>query len=442
MAPAPKTRSQSAEGRYKSQAQLIEEYHRATPDRFKTKPKPPVRRRSASPVPSPRLTQPETPCLATRGRFRPPKAKSSQELEEEAMAVAKMNQFKAHKVGETLPKFKYGEVEKKSCTVPKPFTLSTSSKTSMLPPEDLAEPFQRNPSQKKILQSQTGVPEKKTKNVIEPQSPAFCLKSRMAERKIFSVPEPAEVDKLVRSKPVPHRGIPVSLPPPTLMSKKSTIPEPFSFEERNNRLEEKKQEKIQKILDEEKVSREFHATEIPKVVETGTKLPQRPIIQPTKVEPFKLAIDERVDARLARWQEGVDKEIEEQKKATIFRATEPKVLEVTPFMPKKIEKPLTEVSNIVLHSDKRAEEREKYELKVKAKEVEVLAAKREQEERKRRLEEAEVAKLRQAAVHKAQPIKSYKPVEVHGSEKPLTLPSSPQFKLGARRKDDSTTSDS
>ena len=63
----------------------------------------------------------------------------------------------------------------------------------------------------------------------------------------------------------------------------------------------------------------------------------------------------------------------------------------------------------------------------KQKEAELEGAKRELEERKRREEEEEVAQLRRQAVHKAKPVRHYKPVEVLPSDKPLTQPVPPTF---------------
>merc|ERR1719233_112187 len=105
---------------------------------------------------------------------------------------------------------------------------------------------------------------------------------------------------------------------------------------------------------------------MPIMKEDAVKVPEMQKIAPTKPEPFKLQIKERVEARLTQWQENVEKELEEQKRAAEFKATEPKVLE-------------------------------------------------------------------KAAVHKAQPIRNYKPVEVKPSEKPLTLPSSPKFLSGTSK---------
>ena len=87
----------------------------------------------------------------------------------------------------------------------------------------------------------------------------------------------------------------------------------------------------------------------------------------TKTEPFKMAIDERVESRLAKWQEGLNKvgnfsdfssefhsltysqELEEQRKATQFKATEARSLVIPPFVPKPSDKALSEISNFTLH---------------------------------------------------------------------------------------------
>jgi hypothetical protein len=63
-------------------------------------------------------------------------------------------------------------------------------------------------------------------------------------------------------------------------------------------------------------------------------------------------------------------------------------------------------------SDRRAEDRAAYELERTAKEAGLEGARREQEERRRREDEEEVTRLRKAAVHKAQPVKHYRPMEV------------------------------
>ena len=56
------------------------------------------------------------------------------------------------------------------------------------------------------------------------------------------------------------------------------------------------------------------------------------------------------------------------------------------------------------------------------------------EERRRQEEEEEVRRLRQEAVHKAQPIRSYAPIQILPSDRPITNPVSPKFsKLRSER---------
>ena len=151
------------------------------------------------------------------------------------------------------------------------------------------------------------------------------------EPKFESDPASEPVDK---ARPAPNRGVPVALPP---SCKKMTVAEPFSFERRDRITMEKKEEKIKQIY-EEKKAREFHAK--PNTKENAVKVPA--ILQrmaPTKPEPFKLQIEERVEARLSKWQDDVKEELEEQKKDAQFKASEPKVGTCIPFVIKNYNSP-------------------------------------------------------------------------------------------------------
>jgi hypothetical protein len=80
----------------------------------------------------------------------------------------------------------------------------------------------------------------------------------------------------------------------------------------------------------------------------------------------RLAIDERVESRLAKWQvrsqdlpppsisynlpqDTLAKELEDQRKATQFKASDARVLTSAPFVTKPSDKPLSEISNFTLH---------------------------------------------------------------------------------------------
>lgn len=68
-----------------------------------------------------------------------------------------------------------------------------------------------------------------------------------------------------------------------------------------------------------------------------------------------------------------------------------------------------------------------YEREKKQKEAELMAMKEEQHLKRRREEEEEVRRMRRDAVHKANPVKAFKPVTIKGSDKPLTAPQTPAF---------------
>ena len=59
-----------------------------------------------------------------------------------------------------------------------------------------------------------------------------------------------------------------------------------------------------------------------------------------------------------------------------------------------------------------------------------------EEERARMTKEAEdreIKKMREEIVHKPIPVPNYKPIEIHGSEKPMTIPESPNWSKRATR---------
>jgi len=430
--------------KFLSQAEQIQRYQKATPDRFRSRPHsqgrntPGGRSRSRSPGQA-GLTVPKTPQLATRGRIRPSHVLSKEEREDREVEENAMKQFRAHGVGENMPRYKQVEVEKKGCTIPEPFSLHGSNKSfPKVFVEDQIPEFHAKPFNPRLMSGPMGVPARKEANVIVPKSPAFALKQRLADRQEKKKEQMALKQEVpvIRARPAPHHGVPVQL---SNVSKNVTQLEPFSFAQRDQAILVRKEEKIKSFLNEEKAAREFHAQPIPKAVETGGRLPERQLQPLTKPEPFKMAIEERVEQRLAKWHEGLAKELEEQKKATQFKATGAKVLHCAPFIPKPSDKPLSEVSNFTLHSDRRAEERFHYDQERSAKEAELEGAKRQQEERRKVEVEHEVARMRKAAVHKAQPVKHYKAMEVKPSDRALTMPSSPLLQAGKKKSKTNST---
>lgn len=115
-----------------------------------------------------------------------------------------------------------------------------------------------------------------------------------------------------------------------------------------------------------------------------------------------------------------------------FKAKDADVLYRAPFAPHKPLQPIAEVSNIVLHTEVRSEQRAKFEAERQEKEQQ-----REQENRERQAlaearEAKEIALFRRSLIHKAQQIRHYAPLVVKPSTQPLTNPASPKFHLPRR----------
>lgn len=90
------------------------------------------------------------------------------------------------------------------------------------------------------------------------------------------------------------------------------------------------------------------------------------------------------------------------------------------------------MSEFALNTDVRAVQREGFEMHKKAKEAEIEALKRQKEERQEEEEKVAIAKLRKEMVHKPNPVKRYKGVDIQHSDKPLTLAVSPKFSTDTR----------
>jgi targeting protein for Xklp2 len=70
----------------------------------------------------------------------------------------------------------------------------------------------------------------------------------------------------------------------------------------------------------------------------------------------------------------------------------------------------------------------------KYKEGELDAARRQMEERRRHEEDLEIQRMRREAVHKAQPVRHFNPIDIQKCDKPVTVPVTPQFTYVERNK--------
>lgn len=377
---------------------------------------------------------PFTPKLLTKNRGRPTHVKSSVEMEEEELARIRQNPIKANPLN---PKVFTGHG---LMGVPnKPHHSTTQAHTPKLATRERGEArahdasrddesdsqptFRAQPLPKGLFEKVLGLPKKHEPSVTCPKSPAFSLKRRSLHP---NTEEEMEEEKcqIIIARPVPDFSRKFE---PQLDHRK-TEPEPFSFEERY-KDKPTRASFVQMILEKEK-KEPFRANPVP--LFGGPCLPvaqQQPMTEPKT--PNLRTRTRGLDYE-NKWRQTMFEMIQKEKENAEFRAKDPKVLYRAPFRAKTGNRQITEVSNIILHTEVRSEQRAEFERECKSKEEEQQQENRERQAVAEAEEAKRVALLRQALVHKAQPIRRYARTVVQPSLKPLTAPQSPNFHLRPR----------
>jgi len=95
---------------------------------------------------------------------------------------------------------------------------------------------------------------------------------------------------------------------------------------------------------------------------------------------------------------------------------------------------ITEIRDVQLNTDRRAESRLEWEKWKHEKETDAAVERCARERQRRDAEAEELAQARAQAVHKAQPVRRYRPMDIHPSSQILTMPESPAFSERLRSK--------
>lgn len=93
---------------------------------------------------------------------------------------------------------------------------------------------------------------------------------------------------------------------------------------------------------------------------------------------------------------------------------------------------ITEHTKFKLYTEARHAQRVQFEEQKKAREAELLVMRLEAEKLCQEEEDREIQRQRQEAVHKANPIKHYKPVEIQHKSLSVTIPLEPKFATKSR----------
>nr|XP_023023023.1 targeting protein for Xklp2-like [Leptinotarsa decemlineata] len=233
---------------YLPMAEALKKFQNTTPERFRTKPKQNsfVRGNVSCKLTT---TIPHTPNLKTTTRARPVEALSREEQEKIEFEEAQKFKIKANPVNKKIlqgPMKPTVPVQKKPSTIPEPFKLTAPPKKVPEPPKRNSFEFHANPVPKAVHEPPKIKANLRT-NFTNPQTPTFM--KRYSKFNETAKPVQPEVEpKQQQAKP------------------RNTKPLPFSFEMRDLYAKSKRQELIQKVLEEEKKAREFHARPIPKSV--------------------------------------------------------------------------------------------------------------------------------------------------------------------------------
>ncbi|XP_075756979.1 targeting protein for Xklp2 isoform X2 [Pelodiscus sinensis] len=406
-------------------AQQIVNFQKRTPSRYHLR----SRRTDESPCPvkslKSKLTQPKTPLLQTNQRCRPVTCKSAAELEAEEVEKIQQYKFKARELnprilegGPILP----NKPPVKEPTQPVGFDLEIEKRIqereSKKQQQEEHFEFRSRPCPAKILEDVVGVPEKKPLPITVPKSPAFALKNRV--RMPTKEEKGEEVVPVIKANIMPHYGVPFK---PKAPEQRHVEVCPFSFDSRDRERWLQKEKKIEELQKEEMPK--FKALPLPHF--DHINLPEKKVKNPTQPEPFHLQTDERGATKLQNWQHQVEEDLKRQKEAACFKANPNTVVHQEPFVPKKDVKPISVPERFELATEKRAKDRQEFEKHLAKLETERERLQKKAQQQEAEQEKKELAKLRQELVHKANPVRKYRSQDTKPSDRPLTMPKSPNF---------------
>lgn len=455
------TKYRRCSNQFVSMAEAVSKFQNGTPQRFRTmsnkdlKPGPLMKlKRSVL-----KLTHPVSPALRCKQRARHTTVLSQQEREALELEERKKHQIKAKPVPVNILKAPavLKKVPKKPVTVTEEFHLtrskSTRHTTSLLVATS-SSVSNKEQNQKTALSlirsaSASNIINKKGEKCSEllTENNAKCMKEatpfnfearnkefqQKKEEKLknLQIQETGKLKAEFHARPVPKFLKPLNPVKENNAKKRTVVPCPFSFAERDKNLAKKKEELVKQLQEQDKKTRVFHANPVPtfksvpihhsskeKTV-SNSKDPVTRQVRSCYDQENKQPNIMLVDTMHADEKEEV-KEHRLNKKQFKGIANDKNVKVKVEQNSRKSVKPKLE-----LNTDKRAKVRNEFEEKIRKKEQEQEAKRLEEERNKLAKEKLERAKLRKLTEVKANPMPVYKPMVILKSSKPPTSPRSP-----------------
>ena len=197
----------------------------------------------------------------------------------------------------------------------------------------------------------------------------------------------------------------------------TTTVKPFTFDLRQKQGQEHKQERINRIREEEKKMKVFRANPVPKCLKVRSV--------PHNTNKHK-SNENRTKDRNDKIESNANEKGQRTNSSENPIKKNTEVWKKPPFVPSFTKKSSVPPKTPPLHSALRAKERKLFDNIIKEREMQREQARQMELLAKKKKEKEEVARLRKQTVHKAQPVPKYKMCAPRAEKRPLTDHISPK----------------
>ncbi|KYN30633.1 Targeting protein for Xklp2 [Trachymyrmex septentrionalis] len=419
-------RRTSVNKKYVSLAEAVSRFQNETPKRFHTRSK--MSNTTGMPLSKTmqnrlKPTIPISPALVSKNRSRPVTVLSREEREKLEMEEMKKHQIKANPIPPN--------VLRGSRVIKKPTVAahnSTESNGKVHSSKNVTKLLVTDPSGLIVEHEEIsffGVPKDIdiTKNVTRIVPFSFEARNKdlqiKKEQRLKDLQEASKTKTEFHARPVPNFSKPPTPPAKQQQqqnrTKKSILPCPFSFDNRDKKVSERKEHLVKQLLEKDKQTRVFRANPVPvfKPVMVRGRSKENLL---TKNKNVKIVSEQAED------QENKAPNIDSLKaeRKNVEKAKN------TVYTVDKQKAPL-KAYPLKLNTDKRAKERCEFNEKIRRKEMEEEIKRQEAEKKKLESEKLMKVELRKLSEVKARPMPMYKSPVILKATKKLTNPQSPAF---------------
>ncbi|KAJ1675237.1 hypothetical protein EV182_001661 [Spiromyces aspiralis] len=294
--------------------------------------------------------------------------------------------------------------------------------------------FKAKPVDPKVLEGPKVAPKKKATLTI-PKSPKLHKTKVRSASSMSSAATQTDENRQFKARPVP-RGTEKPFAPSLQHAHTEAHPFRFKTDEIIEARMVKFREEIERMQQEQEKKRRFRAQPMPSFSpkpSQSEKIKQQKQ-RPLEVEPFELLTDKRGEEYRQQLMARLEELEQRRRERAQFKARGIPASLDHPFVPQPSDRLPTQVEEVIMHTELRSEEREAWGEERREREMirqEVLRRRQFEEELR---EQEEIRLLRAALVHKPEPIRKYKKVEIKPSARPPTVAKTPKWHTRTRKR--------